>query len=301
MVLLMVKDVHALIDNSVIRSIIHMMVISNVLAIGYRLITENNRLWIMNNYVRIDKFKADMSPLYSWLYVHKCQYAFILLLCIAFFVIHRKSFCNLFTYLLSLGVLIFALYLSDTYTSMAAAALIFVGQFMDYLCKTKWWKKLIAAVLIGIPGCIGFNKLYEIISVERNLSTLGSRTLIWKVSIEHIVNNPNGLFDFIMGVDTYKYFHPKLGYYLYAYNCHNVFLIYMFRFSILVGGIFLSIIILLFLISLKRKPSFLTLCIWIAFFISWSMDYSMTCSETTISMLIFFLLFFIPKKEHAVA
>ena len=99
MVLLMVKDPHALIDSNTIRSIIHMMVITNVLAIGYRLITEQNRILFMNNLVRRDKYEEIYSAQYSWLYMHKSQYALILVLCIAFCVVYRKMFRNMLTYL----------------------------------------------------------------------------------------------------------------------------------------------------------------------------------------------------------
>ena len=54
-----------------------MMVITNVLAIGYRLITGQNRILIMNNYVRLDKYEGTMAPQYSWLYIHKSNYAFV--------------------------------------------------------------------------------------------------------------------------------------------------------------------------------------------------------------------------------
>ncbi len=293
MLLLMVKDSHALFDNTFLRSVIHMMVTSNVLAIGYRLITDQNRILFMNNYVRLDKYEEVYAPQYCWVYMHKCQYAFILVLCIAFCVVYRKLFRNIFTYLLSLGVLLFALYLSDTYTSMAACTLIFIGLFMDYLWKAKWWKKLIAAVGLGIPGMVACVHLYNKIGAERDLLSLGSRKYIWAASWETITNNPNGMLDFVIGGDMYSTFVKELGHKLYVFNAHNVFLNQMLRFSIPVGGIYLALIVMLFLFSLKRKPCFLTLGIWGALCIPWCMDYSMTCAETTIFLLTIYCLFFI--------
>lgn len=292
MVLLMVKDVHALIDNNMIRSIIHMMVISNVLAIGYRLITEQNRILIMNNYVRLDKYTDSISgPQYSWLYIAKCNYAFILVMCVAFCVVYRKLFRNIFTYVLSLGVLLFALYLSESYTSMVAAMLIFIGQFLDYLWKVKWWKKLIAFIILGMPGTIACLKLYELIGDNRNLATLGSRTLIWKSSLENIINNPNGMLDFIMGLDQYTYAIHYKGGHIRTYNCHNVFLNQMFRFSILVGGIFLLLFITILLFSLKNNISFTTFFIIIALLIPLNMDYALTNVEFIIFSIFIFIIF----------
>lgn len=298
MLLLMVKDSHALFDSTFLRSVIHMMVTSNVLAIGYRLITDQNRILFMNNYVRLDKYEDYTSPQYCWVYMHKCQYAFILVLCIAFCVVYRKLFRNMFTYLLSLGVLLFALYLSDTYTSMAASTLIFAGLFMDYLCKAKWWKKLLTIISLGIPGLFCCVKLYSLIASERNILTLGSRTLIWKAACRLISENPNGMFNYTMGADQFMFNIRPNGWLQWTFNCHNLFLNYMFRFSIPVGGIFTALIILILLIALKRKPSFLSLGIWCSLIIPLCMDYSMTCAETTIFLLLIFCIFFSNDKNN---
>lgn len=293
MVLLMVKDVHALIDSNLIRSIIHMMVITNILAIGYRLITEQNRILFMNNYVRLDKFTDEVSaPQYSWLYVHKSQYALILVLCIAFCVVYRKLFRNIFTYMLSLGVLIFALYLSDTYTSMAAAALIFIGQFLDYLWKAKWWKKLVAAVVLGVPGIFGCVKLYRKISENRNLSNLGYRTEIWKGSWENIIKNPNGMMNYSMGVDKLVYGRHSNGWRKRTYNCHNVFMNQMFRYSIPVGGIFTLLFLMILIFAIKRNFSFTTLSIAVALIIPLCMDYALTNVEFILFITLIFIMFF---------
>lgn len=296
MVLLMVKDIHALIDSNMIRSIIHMMVTTNVLAIGYRLITDQNRILIMNNYVRLDKYEDVMAPQYSWLYFHKSQYALILVLCIAFCVVYRKMFRNVGTYLLSLGVLLFALYLSDTYTSMVAAGLIFVGQFLDYLRKAKWWKKLVAAVLIGIPGITSCLILYEVIDKNRNLLTLGSRTMIWKASLENIKNNPLGKINFSMGIDRFIYFVHSTGTTNKTYNCHNVFMNQMFRYSIPVGGIFTLLFLIVLLFAIRHHCSCTTIFIAFALIIPLCMDYSLTNVELTLFVMLFVIMFF--RKSH---
>ncbi len=298
--LLMVKDSHALFDTSFIRSVIHMMVSCNVLAIGYRLITAQNSIWFLNNYVRLNKYEEELyASQYSWVYIHKSQYAVILILCIAFCVVYRKLFRNIFTYLLSLAVLLFALYLSDVYTSMASVTLIFIGLFLDYLFKAKCWKKLLAAICISLPGVIVVYKLYEIIGSKRDILSLGGRTTIWKGSLETIINNPNGMIDFEIGGDMYVVFTHTDGWVINSYNCHNIFLNHMFRFSIPVGGIFLALIILIFLITLKRTPSFLTLGIWGALFIPWCMDYSMTCAETAFFLFTIYCMFFINSKRNS--
>lgn len=303
MVLLMVKDVHTLIDDNMIRSIIHMMVTTNVLAIGYRLITDQNRILIMNNYVRLDKYEEnmDMIPQYSWLYFHKSQYALILVLCIAFCVVYRKMFRNISTYFLSLGVLILALYLSDSYASMAATVLIFIGQFLDYLLKAKWWKKFIASFTFGIPGIFGCVKLFEVIGKDRDLLTLGARTRIWKGSWELIINNPNGILDFSMGVDRFVYAFTPEGWRLRTYNCHNIFLNQMFRFSLLTGGIFTLFFLLLLIFAIKRNICFTTIFIVVASLIPLCMDYALTTPELQFYLTLIFIMFlkYTTKTSHA--
>lgn len=297
MVLLMVKDSHALIDRNTIRSIIHMMVTTNVLAIGYRLLTGNNGILIMNHDIGLFKHAEMMADQYSWLYYHKSQYALILVLCIAFCVVYREMFRNMLTYILSLGVFVWALYLSDSYTSMAAAALIFVGQFLDYLRKAEWWKKLVAGVAMGVPGIIGCLKLYEMIGTNRNLFTMNGRTFIWQSSWENIINNPNGIMDFTMGIDKFNTQMPPYTWYFDTYNCHNVFLNQMFRFSIPVGGIFTLLFLMILLFALKRNFSFGTLFIVSAIIIPFCMDYSLTNVEFILYSTLIFIMFFRNNKS----
>ncbi len=287
MVLLMVKEPHALIDHTTIRSIIHMMVITNVISICYRLFTGYNSFFIMNDYAKtVNNFENTIEQ-YSWIYLHKSQYGLILIVCIAFCTVYRKMFRNIFTYLLTLGILFFALYLSNAYTSLVAVILIFVGQFLDYLLKFKWWKQLLIILLLGVPGIIGCIQLYEIIIQNRDLLTIGGRTHIWTVFIDKIINNPNGIIDNNFSITHYYYkFSESIK--VYTNNCHNVFLNHMFRFSIPVGGIYCSLFIMLFLFYIKRHFSFQSIFIFIAYFITLNMDYSLTSVEITLFLFILF-------------
>lgn len=299
MVLLMVKEPHALIDTATIRSIIHMMVITNMISIAYRLFTGYNSFFIINNYAKTVTNFEETADQYSWLYLHKSQYALILVVCIAFCVVYMKIFRNIVTYLLSLGVLLYSLYLSDTYTSMAAAMLIFVGQFLDYLWKAKWWKKIVVTIIIGVPSVIFSLKFYEIVVSKRDLLTLGGRIQIWNGSLEQITKNPNGMLNFIMGDNQFVFYNNGYGWERTAYNCHNIFLNNMFRFSIPVGGIFIALFLLLLLFSIKRIPTFLTIFIWIALLIPMNMDYAMTTAELPIFILIIFCIFFCSQIRKA--
>ena len=291
MVLLMVKDPHALIDQSTIRGIIHMMVISNVVSIAFRLITKYNAVLIMNTKVYFTTYEENISEHYAWLYVHKSQYALLLVLCIAFCVVFKNVFRNLFTYLLTLGVLLFSLYLSNTLASLGACMLIFVGQFLDYLMKAKWWKKLIAAVGLGVPGCMLSVRVWDYINTEREMLTLGGRTLIWKGFWNYITINPYGLTDISFGNPVININVPGTMVAT-INNAHNVFLNQMFRYSIPVGDIYICIFFIIILFSLKRNFSFKTLFTWIALLVPMNMDYSLTSIELTFFLFLIYIMFF---------
>lgn len=296
-VLLLVKDPHALIDTATIKATIHMIVASNVLAICFHVFTRYNQLRFMNDWVQLTTYPENINEQFAWVYGHKSEYGLMLVLCVAFFVVYRKQFRNIFTYVLSLGVLFVALYLSDSFTAMGAALLIFVGQFLDYLCKANWWKKLIAAVIIPLPLFFVFKELLIKIEKNRSILTLGFRTYIWSTFIEQIKLNPNGITNIfgnnqilIKITDTW---------YTQTTNAHNVFLNHMFRFSIPVGGLFVTLFVFIVLLSTKRNLSFKTICIWVALFVLLTMDTSLTAIELPFLLLTIFIMFFLsPIKKY---
>lgn len=289
-VLLLVKDPHALIDTATIKATIHMIVASNVLAICYRLFMGYNRLHIMNNWVELTTYPENQIEHFAWLYGHKSEYGLMLVLCVAFFVVYRKQFRNIFTYMLSLGVLFGALYFSASYTAMGAALLIFVGQFGDYFWKTKWWKKLIAATTIPLVILLVANELLGQIKTNRDILTLGGRTFIWKDFTEIIKQNPYGI-DIIFGTNGYL-ISEWAAWNGKTTNCHNVFLNHMLRFSIPVGSIFSTILVLIVLLTFKKNFSFKTVFIWIALFVPMTMDYALTVVELTFLLIMIFIMFF---------
>ncbi len=279
--LLMVKDSHALVDSSVIRSVIHLIVVSCGLSLWFY--KKGITMMFVNNRIMINHFDDQ----YSWLYHHKSQYAFLLVLSAAFFAVHKKYFRNVFTYILSQGLVLICLYVSDVYTSLAAVLLIFIGQFLDYLAKAEWWKKLIVALLTPILFYIVFEELFSRILENRDIMTLGYRIPIWKNFYKLILDNPNGMIDAIFGQDRY----PFEGY-LYPNNCHNIFLNHMFRFSILVGGVFVLLFILLILFSFKRDICFLTIFIWGALLTPLFFDHSLKVAELPLFLFMVYCMFF---------
>lgn len=294
-VLLLVKDIHALIDSSTIKATIHMIVTSNVLAILFRVFTGYNGLRFMNDWAQLISYPYYSHEQFAWVYGHKSEYGLILVLCVAFCVVYRKHFQNIFTYVLSLGVLLVALYLSDSYAALGSSMLIFVGQFLDYLITSKWWKKIIATLTIPFPLIWVIKQFLQRLGNNRELTTLGARTYIWKYFSDYIRTHPNGTSE-IFGSSVYYIAEwKKKG--TYTNNAHNVFLNHMLRFSIPVGGLFVALCIMIVLFSIKRNPSFTTLCIWVALFIPMTMDYALTSIELSFVIILTLFIFFIKKKR----
>lgn len=294
-VLLLVKDSHALIDTATIKATIHMIVASNVLAICFRLPTGYNRIIIINDWVRLETYPESTQEQFAWLYGHKSEYGLLLVLCVAFFVIYRKQFKNVFTYVLSLGVLFVALYVSDSYTAIGASMLIFVGQFLDYLVTAKWWKKLIVTLIVLLPSFLMSLKIIYKISANRDILSLGYRTYIWQTLLPVIKHNPNGVSG-VFGETSYILNHP--GHWtIYVNNCHNVFLNHMFRFSIPAGLLFFTLFIYLFFWTLKKNIAFQTLFIIISILIPMSIDHALTTLELSALLIIILLCFFTMNSQ----
>lgn len=123
---------------------------------------------------------------FSWIYYHKSQYCFVLLLFIAFSVICRKQFKNKWFFPVSNLVFLFGIVISHTYTALFAAVLIYAGLALDALrSKLRTLNK--KYFLLLIPPVILLAFVIWRMSRERNIWTLGSRTYIWAEGIRQIL------------------------------------------------------------------------------------------------------------------
>ena len=289
--LLLVQDSHELVDDLLIKSMIHMIVLSNIMALCYRALDKYANLLFFNKGVSMGTFPKSEKQ-YSWLYSFKSEYAFLLLLCIVFFIVYKKHFHNTLTYCLSQGVLLVALYLSTTQTSMVAALIIFGTQFLDYWWKTNWKMKLVSLAVIPLPLIFVAKELYQKIVDSRNILTLNSRTYIWSSFLEYIRETPGGI-----GVSFGSAMFPAGENLFLTNNAHNVFLNHALRFSIPVGILYTVLLLVIVLFSFIRKPSFLTLGIWIAVFIATMMDQALNTLELSFVLFLFYCIFFRTKKK----
>ena len=235
---------------------------------------------------------------FNWIYYHKSQYAFMLLLSLAFIIVYRDKFINKISFGFSVAVLLICLIISHVNTAIVGAGILMVGFVFDIVIKnfSKINKKI---KLIGIPSAlIGIAvagvAVFLKISKERSIATLGSRTVIWKNAIKMILNHPEG----IGNKFAFKKINlPEFGD-VYTNNGHNIFLNEMLRFSIPVGVCFIILFALIVIYSLEKKFSFFTLGIWGAVMMSVSMDYAVMVSGWTLMLFFFYMIFFLDIRKQ---
>lgn len=227
---------------------------------------------------------------FSWLYYHKSQYCFVLLLFIGFFFAYRRYFKNRLLFLLCNIGCFACIFLSHAYTALLAGLIIIAGYSIDSILPTlkkNWRKYLLFSIL---PLLFLLFVIYKI-AQERNIWTLGSRTYIWAESVRQILRNPLGI-GTAFGPSSF----PVPGIDFEVYNCHNVFLNEMYRFSLPVGLLFTLLFFSILVYSLKKHFSFLNLGIWAALLLSLNMDYALLGRELTITFFYLYAIFFLPYQ-----
>lgn len=229
---------------------------------------------------------------FEWIYYHKSQYAFMILLGMAFILVHRKKFMNKITFGVSLGILIICLYISHVNTAMVGGGLILgsfcVDWFIRNFKKIRLWIRVAVIPLFG-AGVVGACVVaFQKIAAERSILTLGSRTWIWQHAVELILKRPEGIGNRFAAK---KILLPEIG--GVVNNGHNVFLNEMLRFSIPVGICFIIFFVLIIAYALEKKFSFFTLGIWGALLMSMMMDYAVMNSGWTLMLFFFYTIFFL--------
>lgn len=234
---------------------------------------------------------------FNWIYYHKSQYAFMLLLSLAFILVHRKKFINKITFSLSVILLMVCLYISHVNTSIVGGGIIIgsfcVDLFVKNIKKIKLWIKVVSIPTFFVVVISSAIIVFKKIAAERSVITLGNRTAIWKSAIDLILKRPEGL-----GLRfSFKKLHLVDSIMTKTNNGHNIFLNEMLRLSLPVGICFTIFFILIFVYSLEKKFSFFTLGIWGALLMSMMMDYAVMNSGWTLMVFFFYTIFFL-DTEH---
>ena len=235
---------------------------------------------------------------FNWIYYHKSQYAFMLLLSLAFVLTYRHKFKNKFLFCFSVAELMVCLFISHVNAAIVGGGLLPCSFVLDLIIKN--YKRINKAFfVVGIPVCLGAvfavaRILFLKIAAERSVTTLGSRTYIWKNVGQYILAHPEGMGNKFAAE---KIALPDSGGAL-VNNGHNIFLNEMLRFSLPVGICFVILFALIIIYSLEKKFSVFTLGIWVAVMISVNMDYAVMASGWTLMLFFFYMIFFLePGKD----
>ena len=267
-------------DN--IRFLMRCIVISNVGSIVYYLLGYTNLLICNNQFIFFELPSNFYETRHYWIYSHKSEYALMLVAFMALFTAYRKKFKNMLTFLLSMAVLLFCLYLTHSWTGIAGVFLIILGGVLDQVnwkeFRPRKWHFAAAAVFLAAGGAVA----WEVLS-ERNIMTLGDRVPIWKAVWQVILDHPEG-WGMRFGTSMIQ---TETG--LLVNNAHNVFLNQMLRFSIPVGICFILLFLGLVVYTLVKSRSFLMAGTWLALLLLLDMDYSMMSLQMALLFLIVYL------------
>ncbi len=247
-------------------------------------------LWV-NVFDPVKTADGSRPENFNWVYLHKSEYAFILILFIALLVRFRKRFKYTLVWLGGIAVLMATLVATDTKTSLLASVLVFCGLLLDFVVQRKGWIRWLPLALLPIVGLAAVY-LITVIGKERDWGTLGYRTYIWEGMFKVILDTPEG-----MGKMAGCLPHVMdMGFS--AYNAHNVFMNLLYQFSIPAGLCGVAMFVSIIVASIVRRFSFLTLGIWGALLIPMTMDWCLTMPQYSIFLVCIYFLFFYPEADE---
>ena len=290
--LLLIKDYQKIITDKFIRFAIGTIVLNNLLAIVFRL-QGYSRIRIMN----LTHEKYPVNPTfdhYSWLYFDYSEYAFILLLCMAFLIVYKPLFKNIWLYSLSQVILLVALYLTKSSTFLLAAGILFGCELIHYLLNRFHIAR--KYILYSLPvalllGCVVLLVLFT------QVDSFHMKYLIWKGNWKVILDNPPGLSS-AFGALLYDIENVPLQ----QNQAHNVFLNHMLRYSLPVGLVYTLLFAVIVVCSFIRHPNYRTLGIWGALLLTLNMEYSLQELHLPFVLFMLYCIFFRTdkrKSEHS--
>ncbi|EJT5920783.1 O-antigen ligase family protein [Clostridium perfringens] len=181
----------------------------------------------------------------SWLTSHKSRYALYCL--IGIFFTNYNNFVSRKMKFITIVLLYINLILSSSITSIAIGgiALIFILKdiILNLFCKFRWLKIL---TIIGVPvvGVVGI----WVVSMKRNIFTLGSRLYIWQSSMNQIESDPIG--NVSMG-SNFLMSNPNLDFQF--TNGHNIFINELIERGIIGGILFIVVLLAMLFIYYKNR------------------------------------------------
>lgn len=278
--------------DGTIRFLMYCMILSNVGSIIYYLLGYTKLLICNNQFIFYELPDNFYETRHYWLYSHKSEYAVMLVAFIAMLLAYRKKFKHPLTFVFGEAVLLICLYLTHSWTGIAGVFLIFVGYLLDRVdwkhFHIKGWYLAAGGAFAAVVGGVVLK-----IASERNLTTLGGRTMIWTtVWKDVILKYPQG-WGMRFGESAIAI--PNAWN---VNNAHNIFLNQMLRFSIPVGIVFTLLFLGLVIYTLVKGRNFLLAGTWIALLVLLDMDYALMSTEMALLFFIIWMLTIYNRKEE---
>lgn len=181
----------------------------------------------------------------SWLTSHKSRYALYCL--IGIFFVNYNKFINKKMKVLTIILLYINLILSSSITSITIGGLALIFILKDIILSLfRRFRVLKILTIIGVP-VIGIVSIW-IVSMKRNIFTLGSRLYIWQSAMHQIGSDPMG--NVSMGSD-FLMSNPNLDFQF--TNGHNIFINELIERGIIGGILFIVLLLAMLFIYYKNR------------------------------------------------
>lgn len=226
--------------NKIMKNIIILFSVSVVLSLLFRGIGGDAIKFYNNNfYIRYQNSFSDKRLTY--IFNHKSEYGLILLLFFMYSLYYFKSkYKKVIIFCIFLGLL-----LTNSIVNIACSIIIlFTYLYTKYWNKCNKYIKVSISILFGLVILIVITIIMIFISNVRDLSSLGSRSIIWAYAFEYLSENSNGIGRYFQQIQ----FDTGLNFYI--NNFHNVFFNEMLQFSNIVGILYTILISLVVFYSI---------------------------------------------------
>lgn len=226
--------------NKIMKNMAGLFLISVIFSILLRIVGGDAIKFYNNNlYIRYQGGYSDKRLTY--IFNHKSEYGLVLLLFFIYSLYYLKSKYKKVMIL----CITLALLLTNSVVNIVCA-IITLATYM----YTKYWNrcgkyvKVLISIIFYLSILVGSIILISVISGIRDLSDLGSRTIIWQNGLKYLTENVDGIGK---GFQIIKF---DIGLDFYVNNFHNIFLNEMLQFSNIVGILYTILIFLVVFYSM---------------------------------------------------
>ncbi|MCD2502311.1 hypothetical protein LQE93_11020 [Clostridium sp. NSJ-145] len=226
--------------DKIMNRVIIIFFISIIISIIFRIIGGDAiKFYNHNMYIRYQGSFSDKRLTY--IFNHKSEYGLILLV---FFMYVLYYFKSRYRKVILIGIIL-TLVLTNSMISIGCATIILVTYiYAQYWQRCNKYIKIALTIFSGLAICSIGIIVILLISNVRDLSTLGSRSVIWKYAFNYLIENSKGIGTNFQNITF------DVGLDFYVNNFHNVFLNEMLQFSNIVGILYSILIISIVIFSI---------------------------------------------------